>query len=168
MGDRVPGSNPGQDIMTFLPPSSFSHSFFPSFSQKNTVMAESQDCKNLLESIQLIRKRPTYRFEDTIVGRVWYFWRSEIHIDYRLIQCIRGFCSSPLPIFKLSLKVPWIDLSNFYKNMEHHRKYQSYNLNKFEFRAWTWLYNNWNLLKFNSIMHGQWPILQSDFGIFPW
>ncbi len=30
-------------------------------------------------------------------------------IDYRLIQCIRGFCSSSLPIFKLSLQVPWID-----------------------------------------------------------
>ncbi len=29
--------------------------------------------------------------------------------DYCLIQCIRGFCSSPLPIFKLSLQVPWID-----------------------------------------------------------
>ncbi len=34
-----------------------------------------------------------------------HFWRSEINIDYRLIQCIRGFCSSPLPIFKLSLQV---------------------------------------------------------------
>ncbi len=63
----------------------------------------------VLESIQDIRKRPTYRFEDTIVWKKWHFWRSEINIDYHLIQCIRGFCSSPLPIFKLSVQVPWID-----------------------------------------------------------
>ncbi len=43
----------------------------------------------------------------------WYFWRSEINIDYRLIQYIRGFCSSPLPIFKLSLQVAWIDSSMY-------------------------------------------------------
>ncbi len=61
--------------------------------------------------IQAIRKRLTYRFEDTIVWERWYFWRSEINIDYRMIQCIRGFCLSPLPIFKLSLQVPWIDSS---------------------------------------------------------
>ncbi len=65
----------------------------------------------VLESIQWIRKRPTYRFEDNIFWARWYFWRSEINIDYRLIQCIRGFCSSPLPTFKLSLRVPWIDSS---------------------------------------------------------
>ncbi len=62
----------------------------------------------LLESIQGIRKRPTYRFEDTIVWERWHFWRYEINIDYPLIQCIRGFHSSPLPIFKLSLQVPCI------------------------------------------------------------
>ncbi len=39
-----------------------------------------------LESIQAIRKRPKYRFEDTIVWERWYFWRPEINIDYRLIQ----------------------------------------------------------------------------------
>ncbi len=61
------------------------------------------------ESIQGIRKRPTYQVQDTIVWERWYFWRSEINIDYHLIQCFRGFCSSPLPIFKLSLLVPWID-----------------------------------------------------------
>ncbi len=33
----------------------------------------------------------------------WHFWRFEINIDYRLIQCIRGFRSSSLPIFKISL-----------------------------------------------------------------
>ena len=49
--------------------------------------------------------------ENTIVWERWYFWTSEINIDYRLILCIRGFCSSPLPIFKLS-QVPWID-SNY-------------------------------------------------------
>ncbi len=59
-----------------------------------------------------ICKRPTYRFEDSIDWERWYFWRSGINIYYRLIQCIRGFCSSPLPIFKLSLQVPWIDSSN--------------------------------------------------------
>ncbi len=64
---------------------------------------------DMLELIQGICKRPTYRFEDTIVWERWSFWRSEINIDYRLIQCIRGFCSSSLPIFKLSLQVPWID-----------------------------------------------------------
>ncbi len=62
-----------------------------------------------LESIQGIRKRPIYRFEDTIVWERWYIGRFEINIDYRLIQCIRGFCSSPLPILKLSLQVPRID-----------------------------------------------------------
>ncbi len=41
------------------------------------------------------------------LGEVVFPWRSEINIDYRLIQCITGFCSSPLPIFKLSLQVPW-------------------------------------------------------------
>ncbi len=61
------------------------------------------------ESIQGICKRPTYWFEDTIVWERWQSWRSEI--NYRLIQCIRGFCSSSLPIFKLSLQVPWIDCS---------------------------------------------------------
>ncbi len=61
------------------------------------------------ESIQGICKHPTDRFEDTIVWERWHFWRSEINIVYSLIQCIRGFCSSPLPIFKLSLQVPWID-----------------------------------------------------------
>ncbi len=65
--------------------------------------------KHLLESIQGIRKRPTYRFEYTIVWERWYFWGSEINIDYRLIQCIRRFCSSPLPIFRFCLQVPWID-----------------------------------------------------------
>ncbi len=45
----------------------------------------------------------------TIVWERWNFLRSEINIDHCLIQCIRGFCSSPLPIFKLSLQVPWID-----------------------------------------------------------
>ncbi len=49
---------------------------------------------------------PIWRYH--CLGEV-VFWRSEIIIDYRLIQCIRGFCSSPLPIFKLSLQVPWID-----------------------------------------------------------
>ena len=63
----------------------------------------------LLERIQGIYKRPTYGFEDTIVWERWHFWRSEINLDYHLIQCIRGFCSSPLPIFKLSLQVPWIN-----------------------------------------------------------
>ncbi len=65
----------------------------------------------LLESIQGICKHLTYRFEDTIVCERWHFWRSEINIDYRLIQCIRGFCSSPLPIFKLTLQVRWIGSS---------------------------------------------------------
>ncbi len=65
--------------------------------------------QKVVESIQGIHKLPTYRFEDTIVCERWYFWRSEINIDYRMIQCIRGFCSSPLPIFKLGLQVPWID-----------------------------------------------------------
>ncbi len=65
----------------------------------------------ILESIQATRKRPTYRCEDTIVWERWYFWRSEINIDYRLLQFIRGFCSSPMPIFKLSLQVAWIDSS---------------------------------------------------------
>ncbi len=59
------------------------------------------------------RGRPslTYRFEDTIIWERWHFWRSEN--NYRLIQCIRGLCSSdPCPcIFKLSLQVPWIDSS---------------------------------------------------------
>ncbi len=64
-----------------------------------------------LESIQWIFKRPTNRFEYNNVWERWHFWISEINIDYRLIQCIRGFCSSPLPIFKLSLQVPWIDSS---------------------------------------------------------
>ncbi len=64
-----------------------------------------------IESIQGIYKRPTYRFEDTIVLEKGHFWISEINIDYRLIQCIRGFCSPPLPIFKFSLQVPWIDSS---------------------------------------------------------
>ena len=32
----------------------------------------------------------------------WHFWRSQINIDCHLVQCIRGFCSSPLPIFKLA------------------------------------------------------------------
>ncbi len=36
----------------------------------------------VLESIQWICKRPTYRFEDTIVWERWHFWRSEINIDY--------------------------------------------------------------------------------------
>ncbi len=67
--------------------------------------------KLLLWSIQGICKRPTYRFEDTIVWERWHFWRSEININYRLIECIRGFCSSPLPILKLSLQAPWIDSS---------------------------------------------------------
>ena len=62
-----------------------------------------------LESIQGICRRPTYRLEDTIAWERWHFWRSEINIYYRLIQCIRGFCSSPLSISKLSLQVPWID-----------------------------------------------------------
>ena len=50
-----------------------------------------------LESIQWICKRPTYRFEYTIVWERWHFWRSEINIDYRLIQCIRGFVHLPCP-----------------------------------------------------------------------
>ncbi len=74
------------------------------------ILATGLKCENkLLESIQAIRKRPTCRIEDTIVWERWYLWRSEINIDYRLIQCVSGFCSSPLPIFKLSLQVPWID-----------------------------------------------------------
>ena len=33
----------------------------------------------------------------------WHFWWSAINIDTSQIQYITGFCSSPLPIFKLSL-----------------------------------------------------------------
>ena len=51
-------------------------------------------------------KSPT--FEGTIVWERWYFWRSEINIDNHLIQCITCYFSW-LPIFKLSLQVPWID-----------------------------------------------------------
>ncbi len=54
-------------------------------------------------------KHPTYRFDGTIVWERSHFWRSEINIDYCLIQCIIVFCSSHQPIFKLSLLVPWID-----------------------------------------------------------
>ena len=61
---------------------------------------------NILQSFQGICKSPTYRFENTIVRERCHFWKCEINIDYRLIQYIRGFCSSPLPIFKLSLQVP--------------------------------------------------------------
>ncbi len=60
-----------------------------------------------VESIQGIRKGPTYRFEDPIVWERWHFRRSAINIDYRLIQCIIVLIIS-LPIFKLSLQVPWI------------------------------------------------------------
>ncbi len=67
----------------------------------------------LFKSIQGICKRSTCRFENTIVWERWHFWRSEINIDYCLIQCIRGFCSSPLPIFKLCIQVPWIDSKPF-------------------------------------------------------
>ncbi len=48
------------------------------------------------------------KIRTTVLER-WYFLRSKINIDYRLIQCISGFCSSPLPIFKLCLQVPRID-----------------------------------------------------------
>ena len=70
--------------------------------------------RNGLESIQRICKRPTYRFEDTIVWKRWHFWRSEINIGYRLIQCvcISGFCSSPCPssnVVYRSLESTWID-----------------------------------------------------------
>ncbi len=80
-----------------------------------------------LESIQGICKFTKHRFEDTIVWERCYFWRSEINIDYRLIQCIRGFCSSPLPILKLSLQVPWIDSSIVHVGMTTDQKY----VNKF-------------------------------------
>ena len=76
----------------------------------------------LLESIQGICKHPTYRFEDTIVWERWHFWRSEINIDYRLIQYIKALCWSPLPIFKLSLQVPWIDSNRGYG---FHLKYRN-------------------------------------------
>ncbi len=50
---------------------------------KSTLLSKSLLHESMwLESIQLgIRKRPTYRFEDTIVLERWYFWRSEINID---------------------------------------------------------------------------------------
>ncbi len=51
----------------------------------------------------------------------WHFWRSHINIDYRLIQCVRGFCSSPLPIFKHGLQVHWIDHSSL---IQREREYQ--------------------------------------------
>ncbi len=108
----VPGSKSGQDIITSIPPV-FIHSSFPSFPHKTHtgLRLSYHQVWRVLESIQGIHKRPTYRFEDTIVWERWYFWTFDILI-YRLIQCIRGFCSSHLPIFKLSLQVSWIDSSN--------------------------------------------------------
>ncbi len=70
-----------------------------------------------LESIQGICKRPTYR--PTIVWERWHFWWAEINIDYHLIQCIRGICSSPLPIFKRSLQVPWESIQGIRKRPTH-------------------------------------------------
>ncbi len=63
---------------------------------------------NLLKSIQGIRKRPTYGTDLKIplFGRGGISEDLKSTIDHRLIQCIRGFCSSPLSIFKLSLQVP--------------------------------------------------------------
>ncbi len=69
------------------------------------------DTYYLLESIQWICKCPTYRFENTIVWERWHLWRSEINIDCCLILYIKSFCSSPLPIFKLSLQIPWINFN---------------------------------------------------------
>ncbi len=50
--------------------------------------------KSSKESIQGIRKRPTYRFENTIVWERWHFWRSEINIDY---SASKGFVHLPCP-----------------------------------------------------------------------
>ncbi len=52
----------------------------------------------------------------------WHFWRSEISIDYRLIQCIRSDCSSPLSIFVFSLHVYWFDSWDFTQYMTCHHK----------------------------------------------
>ena len=66
---------------------------------------------------QMACKCPTHRFEGTIV------WRGGVSEDpesisstsmqIQYILYITVFCSSPLPIFKLSLPVPWIDSSWF-------------------------------------------------------
>ena len=71
-----------------------------------------------------------YQFEDTTVWERWHFLRSQINIDYSLIQCIRGFCSYPLPIFNLSLQVPWIDSRTQFPNISEHVpfKWASFNL----------------------------------------
>ncbi len=53
---------------------------------------------------------PIWRYH--CLGEVVFLKIWNHYIDYRLIQCIRGFCSSPLPI-KLCLQVPWIDSNDF-------------------------------------------------------
>ena len=71
------------------------YGFFLAWNMHSTASEVATNLKvgQIVESIQGICKCPTYRFEDTIVWERWHFWRSEINIDYHLIQCIRGFCS---------------------------------------------------------------------------
>ncbi len=58
-----------------------------------------------------------------IVWERWHFWRSEINIELSIsvrYSTSQFFCSSPaLPIFKLSLQVPWID-SRHYPSQKLH------------------------------------------------
>ena len=60
--------------------------------QKSWFYNYSQRVCRKFYMIQGIRKRPMYRFEDTIVWERWHFLTSGINIDYHLIQYIRGFC----------------------------------------------------------------------------
>ncbi len=75
----------------------FLKQIYTGLSSQYILLAVNKRQAQLLESIQGIYKRPTYRFGDTIVWERWHFWRAEINIDYCLIQCIRGFIHLPCP-----------------------------------------------------------------------